>query len=53
MTKRTIRPKSVELSRRQFLIRSGAFGAAGLALPQFLAACGGDDGGGNTLFFEN
>jgi spermidine/putrescine transport system substrate-binding protein len=33
----------VELSRRQFLIRSGALGAAGIALPQFLAACGGDD----------
>ncbi len=55
------------LSRRQFLIRSGALGAAGLSLPALLAACGGDDGGdsggtgggggggggGATLFFEN
>jgi spermidine/putrescine transport system substrate-binding protein len=32
------------LSRRQFLIRSGALGAAGLSLPALLAACGGDDG---------
>ncbi len=51
--KRSIRPKSLEMSRRQFLVRSGALGAAGLSLPQFLSACGGDDGGGNTLFFEN
>lgn len=52
-------------SRRDFIIRSGAVGAAGLSLPAFLAACGGDDGGsgtdttggggggGNTLLFEN
>ena len=43
MNKRTTRPKSIELSRRRFLIRSGALGAAGLTLPQLLAACGGDD----------
>jgi spermidine/putrescine transport system substrate-binding protein len=55
MNQRNIRPKSLELTRRQFLIRSGALGAAGIALPQLLAACGGGsgDGGGNTLFFEN
>lgn len=41
--KRSIRPRSVELSRRQFLIRSGVLGAAGLTAPQLLAACGGDD----------
>jgi spermidine/putrescine transport system substrate-binding protein len=41
--KRSIRPKSVDLSRRQFLIRSGALGAAGLTVPQLLAASGGDD----------
>jgi spermidine/putrescine transport system substrate-binding protein len=34
------------LSRRQFLLRSGAIGAAGLSLPALLAACGGDDGDG-------
>ncbi len=43
MTRRPIRPRNVGLSRRQFLIRSGALGAAGLTLPQLLAACGGDD----------
>jgi spermidine/putrescine transport system substrate-binding protein len=41
------------LNRRQFLWRSGAFGAAGLSLPALLAACGGDDddeaGGATTL----
>ena len=31
------------LSRRQFVLRSGALGAAGLSLPSLLAACGGDD----------
>ncbi len=55
------------ISRRQFLLRSGALGAAGLSLPPLLAACGGGDsdtapasgavtpadGGGNSLFFEN
>ena len=41
--KRSIRPRAVELSRRQFLIRSGVLGAAGLTAPQLLAACGGDD----------
>jgi spermidine/putrescine transport system substrate-binding protein len=41
--KRPVRPRSVELTRRQFLIRSGALGAAGLTAPQLLAACGGDD----------
>lgn len=38
----------VTWSRRQFLIRSGALGAAGLSLPAFLAACGGDDGGSSA-----
>ena len=33
------------MDRRQFLIKSGLLGAAGLSLPAFLAACGGDDGG--------
>jgi spermidine/putrescine transport system substrate-binding protein len=51
-------------SRRQFLIRSGVLGAAGLSLPTILAACGGDDddaagggegggGGSNSLYFDN
>jgi spermidine/putrescine transport system substrate-binding protein len=31
------------LTRRQFMLRSGALGAAGLSLPALLAACGGDD----------
>ncbi|MDQ3468888.1 MAG: spermidine/putrescine ABC transporter substrate-binding protein [Actinomycetota bacterium] len=30
-------------NRRQFIRRTGAFGAAGLSLPAILAACGGDD----------
>ena len=38
MNQRKIRPRSVELSRRQFLIRSGMLGAAGLTMPQLLAA---------------
>jgi spermidine/putrescine transport system substrate-binding protein len=33
------------MDRRQFLIKSGLMGAAGLSLPAFLAACGGDDSG--------
>ena len=55
------------INRRQFLLRSGAIGAAGLSLSALLAACGGDNrdtspgtgaltptaGGGNSLFFEN
>ncbi len=46
------------MSRREFLVRSGALGAAGLSLPALLAACGGSDdggssGGGNQLLFEN
>lgn len=41
---RPIRPVRLpRLNRRQFLWRSGAFGAAGLSLPALLAACGGDD----------
>ncbi|CAN5514425.1 spermidine/putrescine ABC transporter substrate-binding protein [soil metagenome] len=43
------------LTRRQFIRRSGVFGAASLALPTILAACGNDDdaadsaaGGGTT-----
>lgn len=48
------------MSRRQFLARSAAFGAAGVSLPAFLAACGGSSGGADesaegpgSLFFEN
>jgi len=42
------------LSRREFLIRSGALGVAGVSLPALLAACGGgSSGGGNSLFFDN
>lgn len=42
------------MSRRQFLVGTGALGALGLSLPALLAACGGDDGGGaQSLFFEN
>jgi spermidine/putrescine transport system substrate-binding protein len=62
------RPVSTPLSRRQFLVRSGLLGAAGVSLPALLAACGSDSkgdgttpsaapttasGGGNSLFFEN
>lgn len=43
MNQRRIRPTSAALTRRQFLLRSGLLGAAGLTLPQLLAACGGDD----------
>jgi len=39
------------MTRRQFLARSGALGAAGLSLPALLAACGG--GESFDLFFEN
>lgn len=39
------------MTRRQFLARSGALGAAGLSLPALLAACGG--GESFNLFFEN
>jgi spermidine/putrescine transport system substrate-binding protein len=38
------------MTRRQFLARSGALGAAGLSLPALLAACGGES---YELFFEN
>jgi len=41
------------LSRREFLIRSGALGVAGVSLPALLAACGGGSSGGNSLFFDN
>ena len=47
------------MSRRKFLARSAAFGAAGVSLPAFLAACGGSSDGGSdssgagSLFFEN
>ena len=47
------------MSRRQFLARSAALGAAGVSLPAFLAACGGSSDGGSdasgagSLFFEN
>jgi spermidine/putrescine transport system substrate-binding protein len=66
---RRITPRqAAALSRRDFLIRSGMLGAAGLSLPALLAACGGDDGGSESesddtsgggseatggLFFEN
>jgi spermidine/putrescine transport system substrate-binding protein len=40
MARPTRRPP---LTRRQFVLRSGALGAAGLWLPSLLAACGGDD----------
>jgi spermidine/putrescine transport system substrate-binding protein len=43
MQRRNPRIRSAPISRRQFLVRSGMVGAAGLTLPQFLAACGGDD----------
>jgi spermidine/putrescine transport system substrate-binding protein len=36
------------ISRRQFLLRSGALGAAGFSLPALLAACGDDDDGATT-----
>jgi spermidine/putrescine transport system substrate-binding protein len=62
-TRTTVRPS---WSRRQFLIRSGVLGAAGLSLPALLSACGGDDddggdagggggegGGARTLYFDN
>jgi spermidine/putrescine transport system substrate-binding protein len=48
MNRHPLRPQRVELSRRQFLLRSGAVGAAGLTLPQLLAACGGDDDSATT-----
>ena len=41
------------MTRRQFLARSGALGAAGLSLPALLAACGSDGGSASGLFFEN
>lgn len=41
------------MSRRQFLAGTGALGALGLSLPALLAACGGGDGGAQSLFFEN
>ena len=40
-------------TRREFLMRSGALGVAGLSLPALLAACGGGGGGGNALVFDN
>lgn len=39
------------LSRREFLIRSGALGVAGVSLPALLAACGGGDE--SALLFDN
>jgi len=41
------------LSRREFLLRTGALGVAGVSLPALLAACGGGSGGADALFFEN
>jgi spermidine/putrescine transport system substrate-binding protein len=43
MTPRRPIRRSSSFNRRQFLLRSGALGAAGLSLPAFLAACGDDD----------
>jgi len=66
MTRHT--PPRPRLGRRQFLVRGGLAGMAGLSLPAFLAACGDDDGGsaggggdggggggggGNELVFHN
>ena len=49
-------PKN-QMTRRQFLARTGALGALGLSLPAFLAACGGGDSSGSgdseSLFFDN
>ena len=55
MKKRSIvnQRERAALSRREFLIRSGALGVAGVSLPAILAACGGGGGGGNSLFFDN
>jgi spermidine/putrescine transport system substrate-binding protein len=56
MTKRNgnRRTERAALSRREFLIRSGALGVAGVSLPALLAACGGGSGGGeNALLFDN
>lgn len=39
---RHARARSMQLSRRQFLVRSGLVGTAGLSLPALLAACGDD-----------
>ena len=54
MKKRSIvnQRERAALSRREFLVRSGALGVAGVSLPAILAACGGG-GGGNSLFFDN
>ena len=43
MTRRRPIRQTTRLSRRQFFLRSGALGAAGLSLPALLAACGDDD----------
>jgi len=55
MTKRRVtnNHERSALSRREFLIRSGALGVAGVSLPALLAACGGGGGGGNSLLFDN
>jgi spermidine/putrescine transport system substrate-binding protein len=44
------RTRSMQYTRRQFLLRSGLVGTAGLALPSLLAACGDDEeeGGADT-----
>jgi len=56
MNMSTPTPKN-QMTRRQFLARTGALGALGLSLPAFLAACGGSDsssgGGSESLFFDN
>lgn len=46
MTRHT--PPRPRLGRRQFLVRGGLAGMAGLSLPALLAACGNDDGGGSS-----
>jgi spermidine/putrescine transport system substrate-binding protein len=50
---RTNQQQRAGLSRREFLIRSGALGVAGVSLPALLAACGGGGGGENALLFDN
>jgi spermidine/putrescine transport system substrate-binding protein len=51
------RPVSSNMTRRQFLARSGALGAMGLSLPALLAACGGGESAGGaestTVSFDN
>ena len=50
---KTSRTPTNPWTRREFLIRSGALGVAGISLPALLAACGGGGGGSNALLFDN